>query len=275
MSEPACAPALGIDPEEAERTAAIVARLLPPALVPVFNPRFTRSHLLYDEFVHRLTLRVFTSAGLAVAGGRLERRRRRGGAGGSGAPAEPPRRRLDAAPSRGPRPSGAPGGRRGAAIPCRAPAARSRPGRSARRAAPPRPRLSALVHAGRDGGARLWRVPPRRAHGRGDPARAGAASPLDRLFLQRQRALRCQQPCRRRRRRGLDAARRGDDPRGGRGSGKRSGRGSRGARRGRPPDRGAFLPTSPSWSRPSCAAASGSSRSGSPRSRAWTSARST
>jgi SAM-dependent methyltransferase len=67
MSEPAGAPALGIEPEEAERTAAIVARLLPPALVPVFNPRFTRSHLLYDEFVHRLTLRVFTSAGLAAS----------------------------------------------------------------------------------------------------------------------------------------------------------------------------------------------------------------
>jgi SAM-dependent methyltransferase len=69
MSDPARAPALGIEPEEAERTAAIVARLLPAALVPVFTPHFTRSHLLYDEFVHRLTLRVFTSAGFAAAAG--------------------------------------------------------------------------------------------------------------------------------------------------------------------------------------------------------------
>jgi SAM-dependent methyltransferase len=66
MSDPAAAPALGIAPEEAERIAAIVARLLPPALVPVFNPRFTRSHLLYDEFVHRLAVRVSILAGLGA-----------------------------------------------------------------------------------------------------------------------------------------------------------------------------------------------------------------
>jgi SAM-dependent methyltransferase len=65
MTKPAAA--LGIQPEEAERTAAIVAQLLPPALVPVFSARFARSHLLYDEFVHRLAVRVFVSAGLAAA----------------------------------------------------------------------------------------------------------------------------------------------------------------------------------------------------------------
>jgi SAM-dependent methyltransferase len=67
MSDPAAAPPLGIAPEEAERIAAIVARLLPPALLPVFSPRFTRSHLLYDEFVHRLAVRVFVNAGLTAA----------------------------------------------------------------------------------------------------------------------------------------------------------------------------------------------------------------
>ena len=67
MSDPGAKAPLGIDPAEAERVAEIVARLLPPALVPVFNARFSRSHLLYDEFVYRLALRVFAETGLAAA----------------------------------------------------------------------------------------------------------------------------------------------------------------------------------------------------------------
>src|SRR5512134_2249533 len=53
-----------IEPKEAERIAAIVAPRLPPLLVPVFDARFARSSALYEEFVYRLTLRVFCDAGL-------------------------------------------------------------------------------------------------------------------------------------------------------------------------------------------------------------------
>lgn len=41
-----------------------VAGLLPPALVLLFDARFTRSHLLFDEYVYRLTLQVFADARL-------------------------------------------------------------------------------------------------------------------------------------------------------------------------------------------------------------------
>lgn len=58
---------LGLEPVAAERIASVVARLLPASLVPVFDAGFTRSHTLYDEFVFRLALRVFRSAGLAAA----------------------------------------------------------------------------------------------------------------------------------------------------------------------------------------------------------------
>ena len=54
---------------EAERVAAIVAQFLPSSLVPFFDARFTRSHLLFDEYVYRLTIRVFADAGLDRAGG--------------------------------------------------------------------------------------------------------------------------------------------------------------------------------------------------------------
>jgi SAM-dependent methyltransferase len=56
-----------IDPQDSERVAAFVASRLPPALVPVFDSRFTRSNALYEEFVYRLTLRVFCEAGLPAA----------------------------------------------------------------------------------------------------------------------------------------------------------------------------------------------------------------
>jgi SAM-dependent methyltransferase len=52
---------------EAERVAADVGPYLPPSLVPFFTPGFTRSHLLFDEFVHRLALGVVAGAGLAAA----------------------------------------------------------------------------------------------------------------------------------------------------------------------------------------------------------------
>jgi SAM-dependent methyltransferase len=54
----------GADPREAERVAAAVAGFLPPSAVPFFDARFTRSHLLFDEFVYRLTIRVFVEAKL-------------------------------------------------------------------------------------------------------------------------------------------------------------------------------------------------------------------
>jgi SAM-dependent methyltransferase len=53
--------------QEAARVAAVVAPHLPPALVPHFDARFTRSSALFDEFVYRLTLRVVGETGLAAA----------------------------------------------------------------------------------------------------------------------------------------------------------------------------------------------------------------
>jgi SAM-dependent methyltransferase len=43
---------------DAERIATAIARLVPPALAPVLDARFTRSHLLFDEYVARLVLQV-------------------------------------------------------------------------------------------------------------------------------------------------------------------------------------------------------------------------
>jgi SAM-dependent methyltransferase len=62
---PARAPVL--DPREVERIRAVVAPCLPPALVPIFDPRFTASSVLFDEFVYRLALRAFAEAGLPKA----------------------------------------------------------------------------------------------------------------------------------------------------------------------------------------------------------------
>lgn len=42
-------------------------QLLPPAVAPLFDASFVRSCELYDEFVYRLTLQVFHSAGLDAA----------------------------------------------------------------------------------------------------------------------------------------------------------------------------------------------------------------
>ena len=52
------------EPASVERVAAAVARLLPPAMVPIFDPPFARSHLLFDEYVYRLTLGVVAAAQL-------------------------------------------------------------------------------------------------------------------------------------------------------------------------------------------------------------------
>lgn len=69
MSASGPAQLLALDPQEAERLAGLVAERLPPALVPVFDARFTRSNALFDEFVYRLTLGVFCDTGLAKAVG--------------------------------------------------------------------------------------------------------------------------------------------------------------------------------------------------------------
>ena len=58
---------VGIDPTEAERVAAAVTPLLPPSLVPFFGAAFTHSHILFDEYVSRLALRVFQEARLDAA----------------------------------------------------------------------------------------------------------------------------------------------------------------------------------------------------------------
>jgi SAM-dependent methyltransferase len=67
MTVSGSAEAPAMDPKEGERIAAIVAPLLPPALVSTFGPRFARSSELYDEFVYRLTIRVFCDADLPAA----------------------------------------------------------------------------------------------------------------------------------------------------------------------------------------------------------------
>jgi SAM-dependent methyltransferase len=48
-------------------SAEVLKQLLPPALTPLFDASFIHSCVLYDEFVYRLTLQVFRSAGLEVA----------------------------------------------------------------------------------------------------------------------------------------------------------------------------------------------------------------
>ena len=58
---------IGLGRDETEHVAAAVAQMVPPALVPLFDRRFTRSHMLFDEYVFRLVVRVFASAGLEAA----------------------------------------------------------------------------------------------------------------------------------------------------------------------------------------------------------------
>lgn len=49
---------------EAPAAAALLRGLLPPELLPLFDASFVRLHLLYDEFIHRLVLRVVRETGL-------------------------------------------------------------------------------------------------------------------------------------------------------------------------------------------------------------------
>jgi SAM-dependent methyltransferase len=56
-----------LTPAEAEATAIALGPYLPGALSPVFDPVFLRSSSLYEEFVHRLVLRVFQEAELEDA----------------------------------------------------------------------------------------------------------------------------------------------------------------------------------------------------------------
>ena len=54
----------GIGREEAPAAAALLGELLPPELLPLFDASFIRLHLLYDEFILRLVLRVVGETGL-------------------------------------------------------------------------------------------------------------------------------------------------------------------------------------------------------------------
>lgn len=49
---------------EAPPSAALLRRLLPPELLPLFDARFVRLHFLYDEFIYRLVLQVVSETGL-------------------------------------------------------------------------------------------------------------------------------------------------------------------------------------------------------------------
>jgi len=49
---------------EAPAAAALLRRLLPPELLPLFDASFVRLHHLYDEFIHRLVLQVVRETAL-------------------------------------------------------------------------------------------------------------------------------------------------------------------------------------------------------------------
>jgi SAM-dependent methyltransferase len=55
------------EPATVERAASLVAEILPPALVPIFDPPFARSHLTFDDYVHRLALGVVRAVRLDAA----------------------------------------------------------------------------------------------------------------------------------------------------------------------------------------------------------------
>jgi len=59
--------ASGATADDATAAAAALRELLPPALQPVISASFIRSHLLYEEFVDRLALRVARETGLEAA----------------------------------------------------------------------------------------------------------------------------------------------------------------------------------------------------------------
>jgi SAM-dependent methyltransferase len=53
--------------DEAHAAAALLQRLLPPEVVPLFGASYIRLHLLYDEFIFRLVLRAVAETGLESA----------------------------------------------------------------------------------------------------------------------------------------------------------------------------------------------------------------
>jgi len=60
-------PVIEITARETEHLAAAVAQIVPDALAPLFRAGATRSHMLFDEYVFRLALRVFAVAELGAA----------------------------------------------------------------------------------------------------------------------------------------------------------------------------------------------------------------
>src|SRR5260370_36500390 len=54
----------GIGHAKAEAVAALLREMLPPYLLHIIDASFLRSHLLYDEFVYRLVLKVIREMGL-------------------------------------------------------------------------------------------------------------------------------------------------------------------------------------------------------------------
>lgn len=57
----------GIGRAEASAAAVQLRELLPPEILPLFDASFVRLHILYDEFIHRLVLRVVSETGLERA----------------------------------------------------------------------------------------------------------------------------------------------------------------------------------------------------------------
>ena len=57
----------GIGRAKAESDAALLREMLPPYLLNVIDLSFLRSHVLYDEFVYRLVLKVIRDTGLEPA----------------------------------------------------------------------------------------------------------------------------------------------------------------------------------------------------------------
>ena len=174
MSLPGIAHVSAIEPKEAERIAAMVASRIPRSLVPVFDARFTRSNALYDEFVYRLTLRIFHDTGLDAAVAEWGNAEKIGGPRRRG---PPPRNRVPlnwmlCHLARRGRPR-ARGHDRRTPVPRRAAHPDSGSGADRGRAAPARPRVPAVVRAGRDGRPRVPGVSPRRA----SPARRSCSRP--------------------------------------------------------------------------------------------------
>lgn len=64
---------LGMEDRQFEQVADSVARHLPSSLVSVFTAGLVRSHLLFDEFVHRLAVRVCADTGVVEAASRWSR----------------------------------------------------------------------------------------------------------------------------------------------------------------------------------------------------------